>query len=144
MLVISIVGVITGGYFIVTSTEKLSLIIGLSTGALGLTLTAVATSLPELLTTIFSQERHEEKMTIGNIIGSNVYNLLLIGGIIDLFSSSTNLFQINWITLNFVSILFVLIVFIYRGKTVPKWVGLTTLLFYFVYILFETKKLYLN
>ncbi|QQG47420.1 MAG: sodium:calcium antiporter [Candidatus Woesebacteria bacterium] len=144
LLIMSVAGIITGGYFIVTSTEKLSLITGLSTGVLGLTLTAVATSLPELLTTIFSQEEHEEKMTIGNIIGSNIYNLFLIGGIIDLFSGNTNLIQINWLTLNLTTVFLVLIIFIFRGKTIPKWIGLTSLLLFFMYILYETKNLSLN
>src|SRR3989344_2158556 len=123
MLLLSIIGVITGGYFIVTSTEKLSLITGISTGVLGLTLTAIATSLPELLTTIFSQEAHDEKMTIGNVIGSNIYNLLLIGGLIDVFSDNGGANNISWIFLNTITFIFVLIIFAFRGKTVPKWVG---------------------
>jgi cation:H+ antiporter len=138
MLLLSVIGVITGGYFIVTSTEKLSLITGLSTGILGLTLTAVATSLPELLTTIFSQEEHDEKLTIGNIIGSNIYNLLLIGGVIDLFGNNDRILQTNWLTLNIVSVFFVLIIFVFKGKIIPKFVGLIFLMFFIIYIIIET------
>ena len=141
MLLLSIIGVITGGYFIVISTEKLSLITGLSTGVLGLTLTAVATSLPELLTTIFSQEEHDEKMTIGNIIGSNIYNLLLIGGVINLFGHESNLLQTNWVTLNIVTVFFILIILIFKGKQVPKYIGLISLLSFFLYLFLETGKL---
>lgn len=144
LLIISVTGIIIGGYFMVASTEKLSLITGLSTGVLGLTLTAVATSLPELLTTIFSQEEHQEKMTVGNIIGSNIYNLFLIGGIVDLFSTTTNLTQINWLTLNLTTILLVLTIFTFRGKTVPKLIGLVFLLLFVTYILLETGKLSLR
>ncbi len=133
-----------GGYFIVTSTEKLSLLTGLSTGVLGLTLTAVATSLPELLTTIFSQEEHDEKMTIGNIIGSNIYNLLLIGGVINLFGNNDHVLQTNWLTLNIVAVFFVLIIFIFKGKQVPKYIGLLSLLFFIIYIFLETGKLVFN
>ena len=142
LLIMSVFGVIAGGYFIVNSTEELSLLIGLSTGVLGLTLTAVATSLPELITTIFSQEDHDEKMTIGNIIGSNIYNLLLIGGVINLFGNGVNILQMNWLTLNLITIIFVLIILIFRGKVVPKWVGLSTLLLFFIYIFLETNKLF--
>lgn len=138
MLLISIAGVITGGYFIVTSTEGLSLLTGISTGVLGLTLTAIATSLPELLTTIFAQEEHDEKMTLGNIIGSNIYNLLLIGGIIELFNKNPEVLQVNWLVLNLVTQLFAIIILVYRGKIVPKWIGATSLILFIAYILLET------
>jgi cation:H+ antiporter len=118
------------------------LVTGLSTGVLGLTLTAIATSLPELLTTIFSQEQHDEKMTIGNILGSNIYNLLLIGGLIDVFSSGTDSSEVNWYILNLVTIIFVAIIFIYRGKQIPKLIGVVSLLLFFAYIFLETKRLY--
>jgi cation:H+ antiporter len=138
MLMLSVTGVIAGGYFIVTITEKISSITGLSTGILGLTLTAIATSLPELLTTIFSQKDRDEKMTIGNIIGSNIYNLFLIGGIIDLFSVNASLTDINWFAINLTTIFFVLIILVYRGRIVPKWVGITSLFFFIVYMFLET------
>jgi cation:H+ antiporter len=138
MLFLSIVGVIVGGYLIVNSTEKLSVITGLSTGILGLTLTAVSTSLPELLTAIFSQENHDEKMTIGNIIGSNIYNLLLIGGVINIFGNDGILSEVNWLTLNIITIIFVSIILIYKGKIVPKWLGVLLLVCFFGYMYMET------
>jgi cation:H+ antiporter len=144
MLLLSILGIITGGYFIVTSTEKLSLLTGLSTGVLGLTLTAVATSLPELLTTIFSQEEHDEKMTIGNIIGSNIYNLLLIGGVINLFGNNNQVLQTNWLPLIIVTVFFVLVILVFKGKQIPKYVGLVSLLFFIIYIFLETGSMVFN
>lgn len=144
VLLLSIVGVIAGGYFIVTSTEKLSLITGLSTGILGLTLTAVATSLPELLTTIFSQEGHDEKMTIGNIIGSNIYNLLLIGGVINLFGNNNHIFRTNWLTLNIITVFFIIIIFVFKGRIIPKFIGLSLLIFFIIYIYMQTGKLAFN
>lgn len=86
-------GIIGGSVLVVNSIEAISLLTGISTTILGLTLIAVSTSLPELLTTIFSQENHQEKITVGNILGSNIYNLLLIGGIISLFPSATPIQQ---------------------------------------------------
>ncbi len=141
MLLLSIVGIIAGGYFIVTSTEKLSLLTGLSTGILGLTLTAIATSLPELLTTIFSREEHDEKMTIGNIIGSNIYNLLLIGGIINFFGNNNHVLRTNQLLLNIVTILFVLVIFTFKGKTVPKYIGVISLFLFLLYLFVETRSL---
>ena len=71
-----ILGIIAGGFLVVDSVEAISVLSGISTTILGLTLTAVATSLPELLTTIFSQNGNQEKITVGNILGSN--GLLLL------------------------------------------------------------------
>lgn len=135
-LALCIAGVIIGGYLIVISIENLSLLTGYSTTILGLTLTAIVTSLPELMTTIFSEKAGEEKLTIGNIIGSNIYNLLFIGGVISLLSPSVAVPLKDWILLIFISLLFVLIVKFYQGKIVPKWIGFTLLINFIAYLLF--------
>jgi len=107
---------------------------GIPTTVLGLTLSAVATSLPELLTTVFSQKNHQEKITIGNVIGSNIYNLLLIGGIISLFPLTRVVSIGEWLWLVITTISFVFILRYYKGKRPPKYIGLILLLFFFVYI----------
>ena len=129
MLAISVVGIIAGGYLTVTSTESISIITGYSTTILGLSLTAIATSFPELLTTIFSQEEHQEKLTIGNIIGSNIYNLLFIGGVINLFSPATHIQPANLIILALITILFFLIIKHYGGQKIPRWISIILFLF---------------
>lgn len=55
--------------------------LGLSGGFIGLTLVAVGTSLPELVTGIQSVRRGEESLLIGNVLGSNVFNSFAVGGI---------------------------------------------------------------
>lgn len=123
MLAISVAGIIAGGYLTVTSTESISLITGYSTTILGLSLTAIVTSFPELLTTIFSQEEHQEKLTIGNIIGSNIYNLLFIGGVINLFSPVTYIQPINLVILAVITVFFFLIIRHYSGQKIPRWIS---------------------
>ena len=123
MLAISVIGIIAGGYLTVTSIESISTITGYSTTVLGLSLTAIVTSLPELLTTIFSQEEHQEKLTIGNIIGSNIYNLLFIGGIINLFSPVTYIEPKNLVILAITTIFFFLIIRHYGGQKIPRWIS---------------------
>jgi len=107
----------------VGAVEGISLVSGYSTTILGLTLTATVTSLPELLTTIFAQEEHQAKVTIGNIVGSNVYNLLLIGGILMLFSSPMALGTWETVWLGLTTGIFALILHRFSGKSVPRWVG---------------------
>lgn len=138
ILSLSTLGIIIGGSITVISSEAISILTGISTGILGLTLTAIATSLPELLTTIVSQKQNESKLAIGNIIGSNIYNLLLIGGIISLFSNHSQTFQGNILFLNAITVLFVLTLLIFKGKIIPRWVGIFYIIFFFIYITAQT------
>jgi cation:H+ antiporter len=132
---ILILGIIAGGFLVVDSVETISILSGISTTVLGLTLTAIATSLPELLTTIFSQEDHQEKITVGNILGSNIYNLLLIGGIIMLFPSTTVIPIKEWAWLAIATIGFVLILRYYSGKRPSRWIGAILFFLFLVYLL---------
>lgn len=132
----SLTGVVVGGIMTVTSVEQLSVLIGFSTTVLGLSITAIATSLPELMTTIFSQQDHEEKITIGNIIGSNIYNLALIGGIILFFSSWKIITTYEIVMLILATIGFTLIVVINKGKIIPKYTGFILLILFAVYLYF--------
>lgn len=132
---ILILGIIGGGFLVVDSVETISIITGISTTILGLTLTAVATSLPELLTTIFSQNGNQEKITVGNILGSNIYNLLLIGGIIMLFPSTIVIPLKEWVWLAIATIGFVLILRYYSGKRPSKWSGVMLILLFIIYLL---------
>jgi len=135
--VLLILGIIGGSVLVVNSVEAISLLTGISTTILGLTLIAVATSLPELLTTIFSQEDHQEKITVGNVLGSNIYNLLLIGGIISLFPSAIAIQQKEWIWLAVVTLGFVAVLRHYKGQKPPRLIGVLFLILFFIYLLFQ-------
>lgn len=135
---IFILGLIAlGGVMTVKSIDGISLVTGYSTTILGLTLTAIATSLPELMTTIFSQEEHQDKVIIGNIMGSNLYNLLLIGGLITLFSVPQALAGQEVVWLGLSTLVFGLILHRYGGKSVPWWVGLVLFAFLGGYLAME-------
>lgn len=134
-LILAVGGIVMGGLLVVNSVENISLLTGLSTTILGLSLTAVVTSLPELLTTIFSQEEHQEKMTIGNILGSNIYNLLFIGGVIMLFPVATTVGIADWIWLILTVVCFVFMLRYYKGRPIPKWIGLILLILFLAYII---------
>lgn len=130
-------GIIGGSSLLVDSVETLSHMTGISTSVLGLTLTAIATSLPELLTTIFSQEEHQEKVTLGNILGSNIYNLLLIGGLISLFPHQSVIQPKEWFWFGSVTLLFVIVLRQYKGKTPPKLIAPIFLAFLITYLIFQ-------
>lgn len=135
ILVLSIFGISLGGLLLVSSVEGLSVITGYSTTVFGLTLTAITTSLPELFSIITSQRDNEGKIAIGNILGSNLYNLLFIGGIISIIASSAlNVSSPELLMLLFATVCFVAIIKVYNGKVVPKWVGILLLGMFVAYI----------
>ncbi len=134
-IIVLVLGLIGGSILVVNSVKGISLLTGISTTILGFTLIAVATSLPELLTTVFSQEDHQNKITVGNILGSNIYNLLLIGGIVALFPSSIHIQQKEWIWLVGTTIGFAYILKHYKGQKPPKIIGLVLLILFIAYLL---------
>ena len=128
------IGIIAGGILVVSSTEQISRISGYSTTILGLTLTAISTSLPELIATYVSRKDGKGKIAIGDILGSNIYNLLLIGGIITLFSINSPIILTEAFWLIFSTLCFVVIIRYFSDKIVPKWVGLVLLMFFLMYL----------
>ena len=85
-VVLGMLGLAGGGHFIVISATALALAMGISETIIGLTLVAVGTSLPELATTIMAAWKDQDDMALGNIIGSNLFNILGVAGPIAIFS----------------------------------------------------------
>lgn len=71
-------GIIIGGQFVVDSAEKIALTLGMSETLVGLTIVAVGTSLPELVTSIVAAKKGESDIAIGNVVGSNIFNILFV------------------------------------------------------------------
>ena len=71
---------IGGGRLLVTGAIDLARIAGLSETLIGLTIVAVGTSLPELVTSLIAARKGEAEVAFGNVVGSNIYNILGIGG----------------------------------------------------------------
>lgn len=124
LFLISLLGVISGGYITVSSAELLSAMLGLSTTVFGLSVTAITTSLPELIVTLISENKGQDKIALGNIIGSNIYNLSLIGGLLLLFPGQINLHPLIWVYFFGTALLALFIVTGFSGRVVPRWVGL--------------------
>ncbi len=71
-------GIIFGGQLVVDSAEKIALSLGMSETLVGLTIVAVGTSLPELVTSIVAARKGESDIAIGNVVGSNIFNILFV------------------------------------------------------------------
>ena len=90
---------IGGGQLLVSGAIALAELAGISETAIGLTVVAIGTSLPELAATAAAALRGRSDLAIGNVVGSNVYNLLLIGGVTMVVAPQPiprELFDVEW------------------------------------------------
>ena len=83
-LVIGIILLIIGAQFTISNATELARALGISELVIGITLVAVGTSLPELVTSITAALRQQSDITIGNVVGSNIFNVLAVLGITSL------------------------------------------------------------
>ena len=80
-IIVGLVLIITGGQTVVYSAKEIARAAGMTETLIGLTIVAIGTSLPELVTSAVAAKTGETVMAIGNVIGSNIFNLLFILGI---------------------------------------------------------------
>lgn len=73
-----IIGIVLGGDFVVDSASKIAASFGLSQTLIGLTIVAMGTSLPELVTSIVASRKGENGLALGNVVGSNLFNILMV------------------------------------------------------------------
>ena len=86
-LALGLVGLPLGADLLVDNSVTIARDLGVSETVIGLTLVAVGTSLPELATTVMAAIRREADVALGNVIGSNIFNLLAIMGVASLFGT---------------------------------------------------------
>lgn len=75
-----VIGIILGGNLVVTSATDIAIGFGVSETIIGLTIVAIGTSLPELVTSLVAALKKQADIAVGNIVGSNIFNVLLILG----------------------------------------------------------------
>lgn len=95
LIVLGIVGLKVGGDFTVENATNLARMFSISEKIIGLTILAIGTSLPELVTSVTAAIKGNSDIAIGNIIGSNIFNILLIIGVSAIISPLTYNFTYN-------------------------------------------------
>lgn len=80
-IVVGIIGVVAGAQLVVDSAVKVMAVLGVSEKFIGLTIVAFGTSLPELATSVVAALKKEMDISIGNLVGSNVFNILSVLGV---------------------------------------------------------------
>lgn len=134
-VVVGIAGLIIGGNLIVDHAVKIASHFGISETVIGLTIVAIGTSLPEVATVLVAAWRGHSEVAIGNVLGSNVFNIFAVMGAAALTGevmteNSLLVFDI-WVML---AAIVALTVFILRGRQIGRATGTVFLLAYALYI----------
>ncbi len=86
-IIVGLIGIVLGGDLVVNSASDIAIALGMSETLVGLTIVAIGTSLPELVTSITALKKGENQLVIGNVIGSNIFNILFVLGASSAISS---------------------------------------------------------
>lgn len=125
-----------GGNWFIQGSVGLAEYFGLSNTVIGLTIVAAGTSMPEVATSVVATIRGERDIAIGNVVGSNIYNILAILGIASIVTSgglevNPGMLAIDIPVMTLVAILCLPIFF--TGKTIARWEGLLFFIGYVAY-----------
>jgi|TARA_B100000470_G_scaffold190131_1_gene156841 cation:H+ antiporter len=132
LLGIGIVLLFSGGHFTVNGAVAMAESLGLSQLVIGVVIVGIGTSLPELITSVIAIAKKQTDIGIGNIVGSNIYNILLILGVASTIVGipvSADAFS-NY----YVMIAFSLVLFIGFRKYIPRPIGIGLAIAFVIYI----------
>ncbi|WP_272032294.1 calcium/sodium antiporter [Oceanobacillus kimchii] len=134
--IIGLAGIIGGGQLVVTNATEIAYSLGMSETLVGLTIVAIGTSLPELVTSISAALKKESEIALGNIVGSNIFNILFVLGassVITPLAVNEKIFTDIWLMI----ILTVLLLIFSRTKyRIGRKEGLVLALFYIAYMVY--------
>ena len=138
-IIIGILALKIGGDVVVKYTSKIAYILGISEKIISITIVAFATSLPELLTSVNATIKGETDMAIGNIIGSQIFNIFLIIGISAFLCPIKYSLHYNFdiVLLLIGTILFALFPFVGRKHYMTRLNGIVFVLIYAFYIIYS-------
>jgi len=134
IIVISIAVLAVSAKFFIDSILNLSELFNISSTVLTITVVAFGTSLPEILTSVAAIKQGNHGMAIGNVLGSNTFNLLLIAGIPALITPLTIAPATFMIGLPFLVIATFIAIFVMFDNKIRPWEGIAMLFFYSVFI----------
>ncbi len=138
LMLVGFGGLIIGGSLTVTGAEAIARSLGISDTIIGLTLVALGTSLPELVTCVIACLRGHTDLAIGNVVGSNIFNLLAVLGITSIVGTVTvpEYGYMDLIAVSVLSVTFWILTITDRGRVV-RTEGILLLLLYVGYIGFR-------
>lgn len=138
--IIGILGIIIGGKLVVDCSSNIALSFGVSQKMIGLTIVSIGTSLPEFITSVVAASKGESDIALGNVIGSNIFNILFILGVSSLItpiSVDPSLFLDICIM---IIVTIVAYIFAIRKKDISKFEGIVLIGSYILYMVYVVLK----
>lgn len=137
VLIAGIVVIVVGADWLVTGAVSLARAVGVSDAFIGLTIVAIGTSAPELVTTIVSTLRGDRDIAVGNLIGSSVFNLTLILGLSVLVANGSGPIDPHLIRVDLpimVAVSLLCIPLFLTGRKLSRWEGIALVVGYVAYL----------
>jgi cation:H+ antiporter len=142
MVAAGLAALILGGKFVVDGAVGLAIALGISQSTIGLTIVAVGTSLPELATSAMAAYKKNPEIALGNVVGSNIFNIFFILGISSIIRPLPIISESNFDIGVLILASVLLFVFMFTGKRrkLDRWEAGLFLVMYAVYIFFVITK----
>ncbi|MGQ7868519.1 calcium/sodium antiporter [Sunxiuqinia sp. sy24] len=142
LILIGMAGLIIGGRLVVTNAVSMATALGVSKKIIGLTIIALGTSLPELATSVVAALKKNNDIAVGNIIGSNIFNIFLILGVSSLLSpiEYNRVFNTDMYLLCIGTLILFIAMFTGKKKKLDRWEAGLLLLIYAGYFMFIISK----
>ena len=136
LIIIGLVGIILGGQLVVNNATDIAEMFNVSQNVIALTIVAIGTSLPELVTSVVAARKGEVDIAIGNVVGSNIFNIFFILGISSAISPITFGFEtfIDIIVMVFASVM--VYVLLLKNNRIGNKKGIIMLLSYAIYLVY--------
>ena len=132
--VIGLISIILGSNLVVDHASNLAKLLGISEKLIALTVIALGTSLPELVTSVMATRKGEYDIAIGNVVGSNIFNIGIVTGIPIAILGGISKVSFNQIDL-FIMLLSVILLFVfsYKNQKITKKEGIIFLILFVIY-----------
>ena len=137
LVIVGLSMLVLGSQLLVNSATKIASALGVSELVIGLTVVAVGTSLPELATSVLAAIRGQRDIAVGNVVGSNIFNLLSVLGASAAVSRNGIAVNSEVIRLDYPVMLAATVVLLpicWNGFMIKKWEGALLVLFYVAYV----------
>lgn len=132
-MIIGLAAIICGGNFVVDNASIIAKNLGLSETLIGLTIVAIGTSLPELVTSVTAAKKKEAGIALGNAVGSNIFNILFILGASSAVTPINVAPELFIDTIILIAVGILIFIFAYTGRKTNRTEGIICTLLYIAY-----------
>lgn len=132
--ILGLIAIVVGGNYVVESATNIATYLGVSQKFIALTIVALGTSLPELVTSVVAARKGKQDLAIGNVIGSNIFNICFVAGFPAAFLG--NIIPSSSVTVDLIVMILATIMlffFSYSSKKISKKEGISFLIVFVIY-----------